>query len=294
MVTLKKPPSPRYGIAELYGHCLENLSAADIRRLASAPKKSQPCPFRGSICNKNGGVCSFRLYKPDGSFGIPADEAIVSLCPQRFRENGTIFEWVAKELLGCAKPTVIGEVPFLLGNTGHTDDTPDAVGQIDMVLIDESRPTLHWCALEIQAVYFSGEGMPSQFSILREWSGSGVPFPDKNRRPDFRSSGPKRLMPQLQTKVPTLRRWGKKMAVVVDLAFWNSLGPMDRVPDVSNCDVAWFVVNYNRSPKGFTLIPHALHLTTLERAVEGLTGGRPINLDVFETNLRARLPKAAV
>ncbi len=290
----KKPPTPRYGIAELYGHCLEDLSAEDIRRLTSAPRNTQPCPFRGSVCNKNGGVCSFRLYQPDAFRGIPADNTIVSLCPQRFREAGTIFDWVGRELLKCAQPTVIREVPFLLGNAGLPDDDPDAVGQIDMVLIDESKPDLHWCALEIQAVYFSGEGMPSQFAILREWPGPGVPFPDKNRRPDFRSSGPKRLMPQLQTKVPTLRRWGKKMAVVVDLSFWNSLGPMDRVADVSNCDVAWFVVSYNRSPKGFTLAPHALHLTTLERAVEGLTGGRPVSLDVFETNIRARLPKASV
>lgn len=293
MAKPKKPPAPRYGIAELYGHCLEDLSPDDIRRLACAPKKSQPCPFRGSICNKNGGVCSFRLYQPIGSRGIASDETIVSLCPHRFREAETVFNWVGKELLGCAKPTVIREVPFLLGNAGFPEDDPDAVGQIDMVLIDESKPSLHWCALEIQAVYFSGEGMPSQFAILREWLGPGLPFPDKNRRPDFRSSGPKRLMPQLQTKVPTLRRWGKKMAVVVDLPFWKSLGPMDHVGDVSNSDVAWFVVDYERNPKGFSLVPHSLHLTTLERAVEGLTGGRPVSLNAFETSIRTRLPNTA-
>lgn len=140
MAEPKKSQTPRYGIAELYGRCLEDLEANEIRRLASAPRKSEPCPFRGSVCNKNGGVCSFRLYKADGSHGIPADNTIVSLCPQRFREAGTIFEWVGKELLGCAKPTVIGEVPFLLGNTDLPDTDPDAVGQIDMVLIDESKP----------------------------------------------------------------------------------------------------------------------------------------------------------
>jgi len=213
MAKIKKLPAPRYGIAELYGHCVEDLSADDIRRLASAPRKSQPCPFRGSTCNKNGGVCSFRLYQSDGLLGLPADETIVSLCPHRFREADTVFDWVGRELLGCAKPTVIREVPFLLGNAGLPEDDPDPVGQIDMVLIDETKPSLDWCALEIQAVYFSGEGMPSQFAI-REWLGPGLSFPDKNRRPDFRSSGPKRLMPQLQTKVPTLhRRWGKKMDI---------------------------------------------------------------------------------
>jgi len=81
------------------------------------------------------------------------------------------------------------------------------------------------------------------------------------------------------------------MAVVVDLPFWKSLGPMDRVSDVSNCDVAWFVVGYDRSPKGFSLVPHSLYLTTLERAVEGLTGGRPVSLNAFETSIRSRLPQ---
>ena len=121
----------------------------------------------------------------------------------------------------------------LLGTTDVPESDPDAVGQIDMVLLNEAVTPTTWCALEIQAVYFSGPGMTSQFSLLKSWDGSGIPFPDKVRRPDFRSSGPKRLMPQLQTKVPTLRRWGKKMVVVVDLPFWQSLGAMDRVEDVT-------------------------------------------------------------
>jgi hypothetical protein len=42
-----------------------------------------------------------------------------------------------------------------------------------------------WCALELQAVYFSGAGMGSH---LAQYHGaSGLVFPDKQRRPDFRS-----------------------------------------------------------------------------------------------------------
>ena len=77
--------------------------------------------------------------------------------------------------------------------------------------------------MEFQAVYFSGMSMENDFKLMREWIGLGVPFPHVQRRPDFRSSGPKRLMPQLQIKVPTISRWGKKMTVVIDSSFWDSL-----------------------------------------------------------------------
>jgi len=162
------------------------------------------------------------------------------------------------------------------------------VGKIDMVLVDLCGGQLRWCALEMQAVYFSGSAMTSDFELLKNWHTAGLPFPTRQRRPDFRSSGPKRLMPQLQIKVPTISRWGKKTAVVVDRAFWNALAPMAEVPSTSNCDIAWFVVDFERcaDSRSFSLVRDSLHLTTLERAVEGLTGGTPTSLADFEEHLR--------
>lgn len=164
------------------------------------------------------------------------------------------------------------------------------VGRIDNILVaPEETERLEWCALEIQAVYFSGSGMGSEYARLREGDEAGIPFPVGQRRPDFRSSGPKRLMPQLQIKVPTLRRWGKKMAVVVDEAFFRAMGRMDTVNDVSNCDVAWFVMKYQEKDGGIALLPHEVHLTTLERAVEGLTCGEPVSLSEFEKRILAKI-----
>jgi hypothetical protein len=120
----------------------------------------------------------------------------------------------------------------------------------------------------MQAVYFSGKSMENDFKIMREWNGPGSPFPMVQRRPDFRSSGPKRLMPQLQTKVPTISRWGKKMAVVIDRAFWNSLGTMREVKDLSNSEIVWFVVKYEAINGHFALERDQLHFTTLSNAVE--------------------------
>src|SRR5436190_19309408 len=107
--------------------------------------------------------------------------------------------------------------------------------------------------------------MAFDFEAIRNSATTGLPFPTKTRRPDYRSSGPKRLMPQLQIKVPSLRRWGKKMAVVVDESFFRALGKMDAVPEPSNADIAWFIVEL--VPGGQTAKLQWKHViyTTLER-----------------------------
>ena len=205
-------------------------------------------------------------------------------------ERGLIFSWIGDVLLGAKDPRVVSEVGFL--ESERTEDEGvdgDDVGRIDHVLVHPNADPMRWCALEIQAVYFSGASMGAEFTMLRHHEAAGVPFPAGHRRPDYRSSGPKRLMPQLQIKVPSLRRWGKKMAVVVDEGFFGALGRMDDVKDVSNCDIAWFVVRYEEADGKIVLQPGFVRLTTLERAVDGLTGGYPVSLETFEERIRAKL-----
>lgn len=79
------------------------------------------------------------------------------------------------------------------------------------------------------------------------------------------------------------------MAVVVDDSFFAALGKMNEVKDVSNSDVVWFVVTYDESQGEAALTRDFVHLTTLEGAVEGLTGGRPVNLETFELRIREKL-----
>ena len=71
--------------------------------------------------------------------------------------------------------------------------------------------------------------MGSEFDRVRQHPDC-LEFPSDVRCPDWRSSGAKRLMPQLQIKVPTLRRWGAKLAVAVDAPFFASLGARVRSP----------------------------------------------------------------
>jgi hypothetical protein len=291
----------RYGTGELYGFDFSALTAERVRRLSSVSHRNVECPFMHAEsgkprrrCNKKGGVCSLRLYVQDAhGQSVGRGEPVIT-CPNRFLEGDLVVRWVGEVLLGTSKPVVLSELPFLMGEIHAAEEVePNAVGKIDKVLVNPQGPVLKWCALEMQAVYFSGMSMENDFKLMRGWEGPGVPFPKVQRRPDFRSSGPKRLMPQLQIKVPTISRWGKKMAVVIDRAFWASLSEMRETRDLSNCEIVWFVVSFETAKNGhFALRRDEVHYTTLNNAVEGLTGGTPMSLERFEREIRERLSPA--
>ena len=282
----------RFGIGEWYGHSYLGLTR-DERRAYVAESGPHPCPFRmgGGSCTKRGGVCSFRLYENVDGAAAPvtgAETGLRVLCPRRFEEDMEIFRWIGEVVLGTSTPDIATEIGFLRTEEGNTH-----VGRIDMVLANQDAGTtaLDWCALEIQAVYFSGTSMSEEFKSIMDHDGEDPPFPGHIRRPDYRSSGPKRLMPQLQIKVPTLRRWGKKMAVLVDKHFFESLGNMEEVDDLSSGDIAWFTVGFEEddTDRCFRLVRDSVHVTTLERATEGLTGGYSVTLTEFENGIRSKL-----
>jgi len=81
-------------------------------------------------------------------------------------------------------------------------------------------------------------------------SGGVLEYPAGQRRPDWRSSGPQRLLPQLQTKVPTISRWGKKMAVIIDRLFFDQLTGLDRQNHLSNSEIVWFVMDHEPCGRG--------------------------------------------
>ena len=83
------------------------------------------------------------------------------------------------------------------------------------------------------------------------------------------------------------------MAAVVDRDFFNAIGQMEEVArhDLSSCDIAWFVVDYDETSGDAVLTRGSTHLTTLEKAKEGLSGGRPVPQRVFEARIRQKLAK---
>ncbi len=302
----KKKPNirNRYSIGEWYGAGLDSLSPAERFQRATVECEANAiigvaCPFQTATkCNKRGGVCSLRQYQQIADGPVCGAGSVITTCPQRFLEADTIFRWVGETLLQTKEPIVVSEIGFLdrlrpdETQDADEDDSRDYIGRIDNVLVHPLRKPMDWCALELQAVYFSGHSMANEFRMLAQGDAEGLPFPASHRRPDWRSSGPKRLLPQLQTKVPTIRTWGKKMAVVIDEAFFGSLVSLDRERHLSNAEIAWFIVGYDPKPGGWTLVPREAVFTKLDASVKSLTGGVPLSRERFEDQLRFKLARS--
>lgn len=175
----------RYGAGELYGFDFSALPSERIRQLSSAPNWEVQCPFKPvepgkpgrRWCNKKGGVCSLRLFVQDKRDPVSVKGDPVVTCPNRFLEADLVIQWVGETLLGTDKPKVISELPFLMGDIQKEEeetatdavDKAEAVGKIDKVLVNANGESLRWCALEMQALYFSGKSIENDFKIMRTW-----------------------------------------------------------------------------------------------------------------------------
>ena len=287
--------SSRYGIAEWYGQPFLTLSPDARRRMAQTALQEDlhipPCPFQKHRppCRKRGGVCSLHHYEKgeDGRVGSPQGAAAI-FCPARFEEGQLLVRWLA-EIVGFSpdEAMVAHEVPFMRG-TG----TNKPAGKIDLVVAKTHSSNLQWYGLEIQAVYFSGKGMQSEFQRLLNDDHPKTPFPDAVRRPDWRSSSAKRLMPQLQIKVPTLRRWGSKIALAVDRLFFESVGGPSLSPsrDLDDGDIIWLIPELVLNAKGcYQLLRGHWEVLTLEETCEKLLAAKAIQRRTFERTLRSKL-----
>lgn len=169
--------------------------------------------------------------------------------------------------------------------------TGRAAGRIDLVLASSS--TEKYFGLEIQAVYFSGKGMGADFEALAEDSGELPPAPSAIRRPDWRSSSAKRLMPQLQIKAPTLRRWGTKLAVSVDRNFFADLGGPSNNPvrDLDEGDIIWLIPNISGE---YQLERFHWEVLSLEDSCDKLLSAKTVKRSEFEDALRAKLQRSGL
>ena len=147
-----------------------------------------------------------------------------------------------------------------------------------------------WFGLEIQAVYFSGKGMTADFELLRYNTEKKAPEPTARRRPDWRSSSAKRLMPQLQVKGPTLRRWSTKLAVAVDRPFFNAIGGPSSAPsqDLNDGSIIWLVP---RIADDCQLVEDHWEVLSLEASCDKLLSAETVKRKEFEDALRAKLQR---
>lgn len=320
---MAKAPVARYGIAEWFGYDITKITPEKRQQLALIATKQDDssdisnapiCPFFSELvpnsrCNKASGVCSIRRFSQNtNGFGAPIpNDKIVTVCPSRFiqkLDNGkSLFVWIAEKMLEINNPTVVKETPFLRKLTdsstnihsqnNNEEKTSKKAGRIDWILVNPetmNNGDLEWCAVETQALYFSGDKMRPEFDIYAA-APSQIQFPVGKRRPDYRSSGPKRLSPQLDVKVPVLRNWGKKVVVVIDKYFYNNMNTLaEAYPRArndqerrDNADVVWFIVDYNDT---MNLTPSEVIFTTLDSSRMALNATEPLSKADFNRNLK--------
>ena len=171
----------------------------------------------------------------------------------------------------------------------RSPSTGRAAGRVDLVIARDGDAS-SWFGLEIQAVYFSGNGMLADFGLLRDNADEKPPEPTAIRRPDRRSSGAKRLMPQLQVKGPTLRRWGTKLAVAVDRPFFDAIGGPSEEPshDLNDGDIVWLVPRITDDRR---LVEDHWEVLSLEESSDKLLSAETVKRQEFEDMLRAKLQR---
>ena len=169
----------RYGIAEWYGEPFMGMPVQRRQELAAVAlgNGEHPiCPFQhGAVpCRKKGGVCSLQRYEKDETDRVrPQHGSPVIICPHRFKEGDLVVRWLADIVhIDQAQARTAHEVPFM-----RSTETSRAAGRIDIVLANDDDDNLIWFGLEIQAVYFSGKKMGTEFERLRQDIGQLPPFP---------------------------------------------------------------------------------------------------------------------
>jgi len=330
---MARAPISRYGIAEWFGKDIRTMSPEERQsygRLAARQDQTGDlsaapiCPFLATLvpsarCNKASGVCSIRKFSLEGdcSGAVVPDDQPATVCPSRFlqpaADGKSLFVWISEKMLDIANPTVVKETPFLRKVTdvqrppdiaadmeAEAEEEGKKAGRIDWILVNPAtmeNGELEWCAVETQALYFSGDRMRPEFDAYAA-SPSPVLFPVGRRRPDYRSSGPKRLSPQLDVKVPVLRNWGKKVVVVIDRFFFDNMNRLeDAYPRArndqerrDNSDVVWFVVDYDEQ---LHIRASAVVYTTLESSRHALNATEPLSKADFTRNLKQVIDNSA-
>jgi Restriction endonuclease NotI len=213
-------------ISEIFGRNIHDISDE-----AQGIRKSKTCPFRKSPCTKSS------ITDPLGVCTLSDGNRATAVCPVRFLEGDLIFKEAGKVAFGpdCTI-AVFPEIKILRIGSSKADKFKK-IGKMDFLLGKlENGIVTDFAALEVQATYFSGKAIRPAFDDFLENRHLNKNISD--RRPDFRSSAQKRLMPQLRLKVPVFRRWGKKFFIVVDSHFFNAL-PAFKATSPANSEIIW-------------------------------------------------------
>lgn len=257
---------------------------SDLSEVAAHHRTHRLCPFgsENTRCTKD------KKDDPLGVCSVVTEEHVAVTCPVRFRQNAVHVKAAAEFCFG-SNDNVLSVPEVRL-----KDADGNAMGNIDMVICKTDGETVtDFGALEVQAVYISGNvrepfvayQRDPQNSMTLVWEGKHSP------RPDYLSSSRKRLIPQLITKGKIIRHWGKKIAVAIDLGFYETLPPIEQVP-VEDADLALLV--FDMVEQESAGVPHTIkhvksHYTSYDRMIATILDVRAGSVVKFQRDLQHKL-----
>lgn len=274
----------RQPLAEVFGHLTMDHAEKAVRY-----RSRRLCPFNNKVpnCTKD------KAKNPLGVCTIYHNGNPVITCPIRFREDWIIADDAAsfffKEGAAWSSLTEV-RLNDLHGKTA---------GNIDIVLVayDNSGKVYDFGALEIQAVYISGNVRDPFEYFMKDPKGrasmdwSKAPnYP----RPDYLSSSRKRLVPQLLFKGGILHSWKKKIAVALNRSFLATLPSLKQVPK-ADADIAWLIYDLElttekgKEPGRYSLKKVDEIYTEFEPALISITTPLPGKVEDFINLLQEKL-----
>ena len=224
---MQNSPQP---LAEVFGYTIDDQS-----KKAQLARKSRLCPYNNKVpnCTKD------KAKNPLGVCSVFHDGTPTITCPVRFREDWKITSDAASFFFDeDTRLSSLTEVRLL-------DGYGKSAGNIDVVLVayDGKDRVIDFGALEVQAVYISGNVRDPFEQYMTDPKGQALMDWSKQPnypRPDYLSSSRKRLAPQLMFKGGIFNEWGKRSAVALNKAFFDTLPTLDRV-EKKHANVGWFV-----------------------------------------------------
>lgn len=269
-------------LAEVFGHLVDDQSPKAIRY-----RSRRLCPFNNKVpnCTKD------KAKNPLGVCSVFHDGIPAITCPIRFREEWLITDDAASFFFGD------GTAWSSLTEVRLNDANEKSAGNIDVVLVayDDNGKIFDFGALEIQAVYISGNVRdPFEYYMKNPKAHAQMDWSTQPNypRPDYLSSSRKRLAPQLLFKGGILHSWRKKTAVALNKSFFETLPPLKTVSK-SKADISWLIYDLQLvkedEQERFTLTKIDEVFTEFEPALVSITTSLPGNIDDFINLLQEKL-----
>lgn len=272
---------PKHPLAEVFG-----FSASDMSAAANRHRTKRLCPFNNKVpnCTKD------KAKNPLGVCSVNEGDEIAITCPIRFRQDWIIADDAAEFIFPPNTTwTTLTEVRLL-------DRDKKSAGNIDIVLVayDEAGKVSDFGALEVQAVYISGNVRnPFERYMQDPAKNAKMDWREEENypRPDYLSSSRKRLAPQLIFKGGILHAWGKKTAVALSRGFFNTLPKLKEVQK-EHAEIAWLIYDVVPGDKGdrqMKLVKHKVFYTKFEPALAQITNARPGKIEDFMRVLQVKI-----